>query len=152
MDFDATMVDLHTQGLWRDGAEKLAQHVRPDFQCYIAECLNRGIFVTIATFSMQKTLISEVLKASIPHSQAGHIPVFGGNDIMPGLGQGKRSQLVLSLKYANSKSDTPLTQTNALLVDDDSTNTRLALDDGYWTIQYYDSQKMPIYECGIFKA
>jgi hypothetical protein len=65
-DFDQTIVSVHTGGIWRDSAEKLAEFVRPSFQYLIPELLkNENLCIAIVTYSPQKDLIKEVLRLSM---------------------------------------------------------------------------------------
>ena len=68
LDFDKTIVDVHTAGVWRGGSAKLAEHVRPCFKALIEAALDskEEIFVSVVTYSMQPSLIHEVLKCAIP--------------------------------------------------------------------------------------
>ena len=138
-DFDATIIDIHTGGRWKGTAEELAKHVRPGMQCFIRQCLERGIHVSVATFSTQTELISAVLGQTIDHEQAKAIPVFGDNDRVDNYDQGKQSQLLLSMNHFNqmhAQRSNPITPKTTLLVDDDADNIRVATADGYNTIQY----------------
>jgi hypothetical protein len=162
-DFDLTMVSVHTGGQWTGSAEALARHVRPEFPCYVGHSLDRGLRVTVATFSTQKELIKRVLQLSIPndaHGQARTIPVFGGDDYLPEFENGKQSQLMLSIQHfahggqgggegesnggeaAGDNSNTDgegklsLGPSQTLLVDDDLRNIHVARSDGYATLHY----------------
>ena len=135
-DFDSTIVDVHTWGVWNGTAEELANHVRPDFQCYIARCLDQGLLVSVATFSTQASLISSVLEKAIPHEKATSIPIFGGDDVVKGFVKGKQSQLHLSLEHFRQLSSPQLDVASTVLVDDDFRNINIARRDGYQTIYY----------------
>lgn len=66
LDFDQTIVSIHTSGFWRESAEKLAEYVRPSFQYLITELLkNENLCIAIVTFSPQKDLIKDVLRISL---------------------------------------------------------------------------------------
>jgi hypothetical protein len=172
-DFDLTMVSVHTGGQWTGTAEALARHVRPDFPCYVAHSLDRGLRVTVATFSTQKELIKRVLQLSIPkdaNGQARTIPVFGGNDYLPEFENGKQSQLILSIQHfarvgqgggegesnggeAEHDNDgdegrLSLGPSQTLLVDDDFRNIQVARSDGYATL-HYRPDMTPLYEAEL---
>jgi hypothetical protein len=76
-DFDATILDFHTEVNGREMSKFL---VRPVFKCYISLCLEKGIRVAVATFSTQTEMIAKVLEEAIPHSRAKDTVVFGGDD------------------------------------------------------------------------
>jgi hypothetical protein len=155
-DFDLTIVSVHTGGQWRGTADELARHVRPEFACYIARCLDRGLRVSVATFSTQKELITKVLLLTVPddaRGQARKIPVFGGNDYVPEFESGKQSQLMLSIQHfaqeaggggggeveSNGEADSSelsLDPSHTLLVDDDARNIQVARSDGYATLHF----------------
>lgn len=170
-DFDMTIVNVHTGGQWMGGANELARHVGPDFSCYIAHCLDRGLKVSVATFSTQKELISKVLHLSVPtdaRGQARTIPVFGGNDYLPEFENGKQSQLMLSIQHfaqqaegggdgelvregeADSEGESKafLDPSQTLLVDDDVRNIQVARSDGYATL-HYRPDMTPLYEAEL---
>jgi hypothetical protein len=150
-DFDATIIDIHTGGHWKGTSEQLAEHMRPDFQCFITKCLDRGIHVSVATFSTQKELISAVLTSSINHEQANSIPVFGNDDRVDHYDLGKQSQLLLSINYYNqqhAQRSNAITPETTLLVDDDGENIRVAQADNYCTLNYQPDSR-PLYKTNV---
>lgn len=68
IDFDATIIDIHTGGRWDGTVDELKRHVRPEF----SECLlqQQQLPIAIATFSEQLDLIRKV---------TGVDAVYGGN-------------------------------------------------------------------------
>ena len=66
LDFDKTIVSVHTSGFWRQGTPKLAEHVRPCFKALIKATLESNLNVCIVTYSMQPQLIQDVLKHVLP--------------------------------------------------------------------------------------
>jgi hypothetical protein len=161
IDFDMTIVDVHTHGLWDRSPAELMSHVRPEFVCLIQSCILRGILVVVATFSNQNRLIRDVIgqalaihdgqKQSVEpiRSSGGFaIPVFGGDLVIPGFEDGKQSQLHIALEYCaqlGNRGQTGLQITaakeaidasNTVLIDDDGNNIKIAQADGYHTIHY----------------
>ena len=61
LDFDLTLVNLHTEGAWREGSKDLRPHLRPLFRSLIPAVQQQGIFVSVVTFSGQTDLIRECL-------------------------------------------------------------------------------------------
>ncbi len=66
LDFDKTIVDIHTAGFWRQGTQKLADRVRPCFEALIRAALPTQLHVCVVTYSMQPNLIRDVLRAVMP--------------------------------------------------------------------------------------
>ena len=149
LDFDATLVDLHTGGQWRGTASDLQRHVRPEMTCLIRACHHHGIHVAIATFSTQTDLLRTVVEQSLRKYDADHasstveiIPVYGGNDRVAPYWHGKQSQLMLARQYFDAleqtNGDKPRTMSphEIVLIDDDDQNIAIAHADGYRTIWY----------------
>jgi hypothetical protein len=137
MDFDKTIVDLHTGGRWKRGIQPLVRHVRPSFRCLIRHCRTLGIPVAVTTFSRQTQLIARVLQVALQDEAL--LPVFGGDTWVEGYTKGKQSQLYLALEHFNREqhfTDTVITPGGTLLIDDDPENIRVAVQDGYHTILY----------------
>ncbi len=66
LDFDKTIVSIHTCGFWQKGTPKLAEYVRPCFKALISAGLEKKLFVCIVTYSRQPALIRDVLKLVLP--------------------------------------------------------------------------------------
>lgn len=66
MDFDQTIIDIHTEGYWKGTAQELSTHVRPLFKHLINAAIQSGIKVAIVTFSPQLTYIEDVLDITFP--------------------------------------------------------------------------------------
>ena len=71
VDFDKTLVRVHTKGIWTKTVEDLAECVRPVFKKLISSLLDRGIYVAVASFSTQEKLIEDVLCAVFPDVDIG---------------------------------------------------------------------------------
>jgi hypothetical protein len=129
LDFDLTIVDIHTRGNWNRNALELVSHVRPEMQCLIQHSLGKGVQAAVASFSAQEQLIRDVIRDAIP--PARDIVVRGGkNRSEP---QGKRDQLTRVLddiRYGAS-GDKSILPTTTLLIDDDKNNIQRAKEDGY---------------------
>jgi hypothetical protein len=62
LDFDCTIIQLHTYGLWKGSAEALAAHVRPIFRAMLRVATEMNdLHVAVVTFSGQVDLIRDVL-------------------------------------------------------------------------------------------
>ena len=53
IDFDQTIVNVHTYGRWSGPPEELVHHIRPFFKKFIPLLIHNGIFVSVVTFSVQ---------------------------------------------------------------------------------------------------
>lgn len=94
VDFDKTLIKLHTHGFWHKGSEELARHVRPCFQHFLLTAINSEIHVAIVTFSTQIELIEGVLKLSFPSDTVDKILIRGGNTPPGPDNEGKRKPVV----------------------------------------------------------
>ena len=68
LDFDLTLVSIHTQGRWTGSAETLSKYLRPIFIELISQCLRRDIVVAIVTYSQQTELIARTLEHAMDAS------------------------------------------------------------------------------------
>lgn len=66
VDFDKTIIDIHSGGMWDEGVDKLALHVRPCMRDLMETASNKGLFVAIVTYHRQSWLIKEVLQKVLP--------------------------------------------------------------------------------------
>ena len=53
VDFDLTLVDVHTGGCWAGSVAALASRVRPYMKQLVDDALSAGLYVAIVTFSPQ---------------------------------------------------------------------------------------------------
>ena len=68
LDFDKTIVSVHTKGYWRQTTPKLAEYVRPCFRALLEAAISEcDIYVSVVTYSMQPQLIRDVLLRVLPH-------------------------------------------------------------------------------------
>ena len=133
LDFDQTIIDIHTGGRFNGTIVELASHVRPIFTHIINAAHEAGIKIGIVTFSPQVEQIQEVLETHFPF--ANEIIVRGrdrswyyeGN----GMKDGKQPFMASAVEELLTKhSDLVITKKTTLLVDDDPDNIRVALNDG----------------------
>ena len=61
IDFDNTLISIHTYGKWKDNPKKLVKYVRPIFIKFIKKCIQRKINIAIVSFSPQEQVIRTVL-------------------------------------------------------------------------------------------
>jgi hypothetical protein len=56
VDFDLTLIEMHTRGNWAGSAQALVSRGRPYLKQLIEEALRTGLYVSIVTFSPQVLL------------------------------------------------------------------------------------------------
>jgi hypothetical protein len=77
VDFDLTLVSVHTSGNWIFTARPLASRVRPGFVEFLREVLRRGLCLAIVTFSPQVELVREVLTTVLSEKEVERICIRG---------------------------------------------------------------------------
>jgi phosphoserine phosphatase len=66
LDFDLTILDIHTGGRWAGSIDELVQRIRPVFAHLIREAHSAGIQIAIVTFSPQVGHIVRVIEKAFP--------------------------------------------------------------------------------------
>lgn len=61
LDFDQTILDIHTGGCWKGSLEELFPHVRPVYAHLIRAALTNGLEVAVVTFSRQTRFVRGVM-------------------------------------------------------------------------------------------
>ena len=135
IDFDQTMIDIHTGGRWQGTALELTEHMRPVFLHLVPAATNRNIRIAICTFSGQTKHIREVMENAFPN--IAELIVIRGNDQTweyhgNGFKMGKQEHMAsaaeeLLAKPALGVSD--VSKATTLLIDDDPKNIRMSLKD-----------------------
>ena len=77
VDFDMTLVSVHTNGNWMFTARPLASRIRPGFPEFLSEALRQGLWVAVVTFSPQVELVREVLKTVLSETEVEKICIRG---------------------------------------------------------------------------
>ena len=133
LDFDFTIIEKHTGGRWKDSPDELRRHVRPVFKCLLNAAINEGMHVGVATFSEQKTLISNVMSNAFPHG--GYIPIEGR---CCGESHGKNKHIDAVIKDINlhEQNGPQISKETSLLIDDDRRNVELATKAGYKALRF----------------
>jgi len=139
LDFDETLIGIHTHGCWPHSLQALVPHVRPEFRDLLRAVIASNIHVAIVTLSCQPSLIKGVLEELLGDEQADKIPVRGGDGSWSYTGtgskDGKQAHLASALEELHqSCSDIEITKGTTLLIDDDHRNIRIALNDGFKAI------------------
>ena len=132
IDFDQTIVDVHTAGQWRYPAGDLENHMRPFFRCFIPLLLNNNLLVSVVTFSGQVGVISDVLKRAFPEFYED-IPIRGTDGSWEYVGKGnktgKQQHIASAATELKNSRGADITKASTLLLDDDEKNIRFALED-----------------------
>ena len=131
VDFDQTMIDIHTGGRWTGTSEELCSHVRPVFNSLVPLAMQHGIHVAIVTFSPQTRVIANVLKTAFTEALASKIPIRGNDGKWEykggGSQDGKQAHIATVAMELSSKHNIDITRDTTLLIDDDRTNIEVAL-------------------------
>jgi hypothetical protein len=166
IDFDQTLIDIHTGGVYSGTVHDIIPHVRPIFIKFIQAALQCGtIHIAIVTYSKQPQLIRTILEQIFGIEMASQI-VIRANDKSwkydgSGTKDGKQSHIAsaveeilhtyntnnnihqeISTKGQVSSTDTDIhdslniTKRTTILIDDDQRNIRVALEDGTRAIWY----------------
>ena len=125
IDFDQTLVSVHTGGQWKSSYQHLSLAVRKFFVELITEALLKEFHVAIVTFSFQVKLIKEVLCYRYGKEMGNKIKVYGW---YPELYKkiGKQVHIETCLNDINSENNISLTNKNVILIDDDNNNINIA--------------------------
>ncbi|TYZ56983.1 hypothetical protein PybrP1_004582 [[Pythium] brassicae (nom. inval.)] len=158
IDFDATLVGVHTGGTWTHSAADLHRYVRPLFLELVPRLVRRGVHVAVVTFSPQVQLIRQVLALAFaadvarrlilrgddaswqlaPADAAGFAPLWqtGGRH----LDRSCKLPFVISaaLQAAGERRER-VRNRDTLLFDDDAANVRVVNDSGIAGV-YFDPQ------------
>mmetsp|Transcript_23943 Transcript_23943/g.51770 ORF Transcript_23943/g.51770 Transcript_23943/m.51770 type:complete len:240 (+) Transcript_23943:164-883(+) len=152
IDFDQTMIDIHTGGRWKESVSSLTAHLRPLFLHLIPIASSSNIRIAIVTFSPQTKHIREVLEYAFPPDVAERIPIRGNDGSWTYVGNGMKmgkqehmasaaeelmakQPLMMMMSGGGGKEDddgggTIISKSTTLLIDDDPTNIKKSLKDG----------------------
>eukprot|EP00586_Coscinodiscus_wailesii_P018299 CAMPEP_0172494806 /NCGR_PEP_ID=MMETSP1066-20121228/57445_1 /TAXON_ID=671091 /ORGANISM="Coscinodiscus wailesii, Strain CCMP2513" /LENGTH=193 /DNA_ID=CAMNT_0013266079 /DNA_START=82 /DNA_END=663 /DNA_ORIENTATION=+ len=135
LDFDQTILDIHTGGVWKGTPTELSQHVRPLFRHLITSAISANIKVAVVTFSSQVAHIEEVLEIVFSPAIAESIPIRGRDRSWSyngaGCKEGKQSHMASAVEELEGRNaDLEISKNTTLLIDDDPNNIKIALHDG----------------------
>lgn len=78
VDFDQTIINIHTRGNWQFTSKSLVSRVRPSFKQFFMAMLNSSdLQVAVVTHSPQIPLIREVLEQALPDCDTSRIHYRG---------------------------------------------------------------------------
>uniref|UniRef100_A0A7S3NHG0 FCP1 homology domain-containing protein n=1 Tax=Aureoumbra lagunensis TaxID=44058 RepID=A0A7S3NHG0_9STRA len=152
VDFDLTLIRIHTGGNWQKTAENLSKCVRPCMIQLLQESVACGLHVAIVTFSSQTSLIHEVLSLIVPE-QANKIIVraldrswaYNGD----GSHDGKLPHMASAVEEVYQNHGDLLAKKDVLLIDDDPLNVQSALNAGITAVLCRPSEATASIEKGI---
>jgi hypothetical protein len=133
LDFDQTIIDIHTGGRFKGSISDLSSHVRPMFIHLISAAHKAGIKIAIVTFSPQVNYISQVLQIHFPNFY--HEIIIRGRDDSwfyegNGMKHGKQHYMASAVEEIMTKNKSVVIARNTtLLIDDDPKNIQMALSD-----------------------
>lgn len=163
IDFDATLVRIHTGGAWTRPANELCTHVRPLFLALIPRLLSADVHVAVVTFSPQMQLIRQVLTLSFRAEIAQRL-ILRCDDVSWQLAHADTSDfaplwqtggrhldrtcklpfVISAALQASVERREPVCNRDTVLFDDDAANIRVVNDSGITGV-YYDPQPQTDY-------
>ena len=137
VDFDRTIVDIHTGGRYKQKSSVLSARVRPFFANFLKEAQQMGLWVAIVTFSCQTTLIADSMSIALGGESNIKRCYLRGNDgswslppknnVAPGwrrrdLTTGKLGHIYSVCHHIEQLSTKSISPTEILYIDDDLAN------------------------------
>jgi len=121
LDFDQTIIRIHTQGHWQGTIDELVESIRKFFLSFIPMAIKAGLKLAVTTFSSQTDLIYQCLKQAFGTEIADAIPIEGS--IKKDKNQHiKKIQQIIAIGMDKSQ---------VLLIDDNENNVNAARKKGY---------------------
>jgi len=134
VDFDQTIIDVHTGGRWSGTPEELSVHVRPEFKQLLPAMLRNQICVAVVTFSPQTSMIQRILEQIVGPDQSSRIPIRGGDRTWSYDGEGskagKQAHMASAVEELEQDGTIRITRATTVLIDDDVNNLRHAFKNG----------------------
>lgn len=140
IDFDQTILDVHTGGRWEATEEELFPHVRPAFFQLIEAARGADIEVAVVTFSRQTHLVRGILDWILGVDGSSRVPIRGNDRSWQYKGRGsksgKQAHMASAVEELEQRYGVEITRKSTLLIDDDDNNIRCALGDGVRAIWF----------------
>jgi hypothetical protein len=136
LDFDCTILDIHTGGRWPGTLDELQDHIRPEFRQFMRAAVHSRIYLAVVTFSVQVDLVRGIVQTILgDKALASRVPIRGADRSWSYQGQGSRKGKQAYMASAveelqHQSDDVVITKKTSLLIDDDRSNIRHALQDG----------------------
>ncbi|CAF1397808.1 unnamed protein product [Rotaria sordida] len=154
IDFDNTLLSIHTSGYYKGTAENLLEHIRSTFLYFIQEILDSPAFcqtlhLCIVSFSSQEQLIRKLLELAFKTSKTDRIiircntPEFISN-INEKNFLGKEYHLSSVVTEIATKRNKTIKPNEILLLDDDIRNILIAEKFGHKVLEIRDHISLDI--------
>ena len=135
LDFDQTILDIHTGGAWKGTLEELFPHVRPVFAQLIQAAVDDpDMQVAVVTFSVQTRFVRGVMDHIVGVEASQNIPIRGNARTWTyngtGSMDGKQAHMASAVEELETNHPVQISKNSTLLIDDDVRNIRYALGDG----------------------
>lgn len=150
VDFDRTIVNIHTGGRWTESSASLATKVRPFFKQLLVQAQKSGIWVAIVTFSSQTELVADTLSIALggeKNIQRCYLRANDGSWTLPSLAdlpslwsrdyvikqkisQGKLSHIISVVQHIEKLTNLSISPNEILYFDDDLHNIDVARSAG----------------------
>eukprot|EP00538_Stauroneis_constricta_P007051 CAMPEP_0119561588 /NCGR_PEP_ID=MMETSP1352-20130426/18043_1 /TAXON_ID=265584 /ORGANISM="Stauroneis constricta, Strain CCMP1120" /LENGTH=213 /DNA_ID=CAMNT_0007609821 /DNA_START=126 /DNA_END=767 /DNA_ORIENTATION=- len=138
IDFDQTIVSVHTYGRWKDTVPALIPHIRTELKQLILLSVQNDIQIAIVTFSPQIRIVRGILEAIFADDNpefAQTIPIRGGDRSWEYKGNGslngKQPHIASAVEELEHRDRSiEITRSTTVLIDDDDKNIVVALNEG----------------------
>jgi hypothetical protein len=133
LDFDQTVIDIHTGGRWGGNVEELQSHVRNEFRQLMVAACQSDIRIAIVTFSVQSSMVGAIVESIVGPDHAARIPIRGGDRSWSYQGEGskdgKQAHMASAVEELEQSGEIQISKNTTVLIDDDRRNIRYALAD-----------------------
>ena len=134
LDFDCTVLDVHTFGRWEGTVEDLHDHIRPELKNLMLKALEKDIKLAIVTYSPQIHIVRGIVEHIVGPERVSLIPIRGGDKSWKYTGEGsmegKQPFMASAVEELEQNGAIAITKATTVLIDDDRRNIRHALQDG----------------------
>lgn len=153
LDFDQTLIDIHSGGVWNESVEELVQHVRPCMKDLLEIASNKGLFVAIVTYHRQDWLIKDLLTKVISKKVANKVYIQANTPeflkrlrdaseagTCTGRGifhefNGKEAHIASVINEIKKDHNQSIKKEEVILMDDDMNNVRVASSFGHYAFE-----------------
>ena len=133
VDFDMTLISMHTSGQYQGTPVELAKLIRPCFLLMIPCLVAKNIAVAIVTFSDQTKLIRDVIRIGFPY-HFSKIVIRTSDKSWGDMGiqdsHGKQKYIASAAEDSEHIFKLDIKRSSTLLIDDHQQNIRISLKSG----------------------
>jgi hypothetical protein len=137
VDFDRTIVNIHTGGRYKQSASMLSSHYRPFFKKFLKEAQKVGLWVAVVTFSAQTALVADSMSIALGGESNINRCYLRGDDgswVRPSnfnvtsnwrgrdMSRGKLGHIYSVCDHIQKLSNETISPTEILYIDDDLAN------------------------------